>query len=38
MSGSGKPIAINKTFARIKHCFTEFLKSFSFESVKLSWY
>jgi transposase len=33
-----KNFAVNKTFARVKHCFTEFLKSLSFDSVKLSWY
>jgi len=33
-----KNFAVNKTFARVKHCFTAFLKSLSFDSVKLSWY
>jgi transposase len=33
-----KNFAVNKTFAQVKQCFSAFLRSLSFASVKLSWY
>ena len=33
-----KHFAINKTFAQVKRCFSEFLNSLSFTSTKLGWY
>jgi transposase len=33
-----KQFAVNKTFAQVKRCFSEFLNSFSFTSAKLRWY
>lgn len=33
-----KNFAINKTFAHVTHCFTAFLRSLNFDSVKVSWY
>ena len=32
-----KPFAENKTFAAVKHCFSTFLRSLSFVSVKCGW-
>jgi hypothetical protein len=31
-------VAVNKTFAQVKRCFSEFLNSLSFTSAKLRWY
>jgi transposase len=33
-----KHFALNKTFAHVKHCFTAFLESLNFDSVKVNWY
>ena len=33
-----KHFAVNKTFAKVKHCFSTFLRSLNFESVKVNWY
>jgi transposase len=33
-----KHFAVNKTFAAVKNCFSIFLRSLSFESVKCGWY
>jgi hypothetical protein len=33
-----KRFAINKTFAQVKRCFSEFLNSLSFAPAKLRWY
>jgi transposase len=33
-----KQFAVNKTFAAVKNCFSTFLRTFSFESVKCGWY
>jgi len=33
-----KHFAINKTFAHVKQCFTAFLGSLNFDSVKVNWY
>ncbi len=33
-----KNFAVNKPFAHVKQCFSAFLRSLSFASVKLSWY
>ena len=33
-----KQFAVNKTFAAVKHCFSTFLRSLSFESSKCRWY
>ena len=33
-----KHFAVNKTFAQVKRCFSEFLNSLSFTSAKLRWY
>jgi transposase len=33
-----KHFAVNKTFAQVKRCFSEFLNALSFTSAKLRWY
>jgi hypothetical protein len=33
-----KQFAVNKTFAAVKHCFSTFLRTLSFESIKCHWY
>src|SRR5262245_37762560 len=33
-----KHFAVNKTFAAVKHCFSTYLRTLSFESVKCGWY
>jgi len=33
-----KQFAVNKTFAAVKHCFSTFLRTLSFASVKCNWY
>jgi transposase len=33
-----KQFAVNKTFATVKHCFSTFLRSLSFDSSKCCWY
>ena len=33
-----KHFAVNKTFAAVKNCFSTFLRSLTFESVKCNWY
>jgi len=33
-----KHFAVNKTFAKVKHCFSVFLHTLSFDSTKFSWY
>jgi hypothetical protein len=33
-----KQLAANKTFAAVKQCFSAFLRTLSFESVKWNWY
>jgi len=33
-----KHFAVNKTFAKVKHCFLVFLHTLSFDSTKFSWY
>ena len=33
-----RQFAQNKTFAAVKHCFSHFLRSLRFESVKFEWY
>jgi transposase len=33
-----KNFAVNKTFTHVKQCFSTFLRTLSFNSVKLSWY
>ena len=33
-----KQFAVNKTFAAVKHCFSTFLRSLNFDSVKCRWY
>jgi transposase len=33
-----KHFAVNKTFAQVKHCFSAFLRTLSFDSIKFTWY
>jgi hypothetical protein len=33
-----KQFAVNKTLAAVKHCFSAFLRTLSFESIKCRWY
>lgn len=33
-----KQFAVNKTFVAVKHAFSNFLRSLSFDSIKCRWY